>query len=206
MPEAFLICARVIEGGAVVVAGSTQAVCSQCSVPVWIAPSSQPTLVAGAKILCGRCGSEKMREDEGTVTPLTVAQIKELVGLLMEGKWYQGRRGPSRVAKGADIHEQGERIALGHSLATELGFTKDKFEGWLWLDGGELYVSSIKSLRPNEGNLTALLSRMLSAGFLVKIPTPFPAMHRILVNNGFKRTWEYEPLAREMCEVWVKVL
>lgn len=145
-----------------------------------------------------------MKRDAAKAQPLTEWQVAELIELLRTGEWYQGKRGPFRVRHAADIQEAGERIGYGHPLARQFGFTPVRFEGWLWMEDGVIYISNIQSLQPMEGNLSRLISSILAAGFTVKVPAPFPVMRVILKNKGFQETMEYEPLAGEECEIWVK--
>lgn len=99
-------------------------------------------------------------------------------------------------------------IELDTPFAKELGFTSDKFSGWLSKRGDYIYISLIESLNPRKGNLSKLFDRIQERGYGIKVPTPFPLMERILrKRGGFVKT--LEPFAPEHgindpCEVWVK--
>ena len=72
----------------------------------------------------------------------------------------------------------------------ELGFTTNKFSGWLWRKGNVIYVSFIVSLSESRGNLRNLLKNIHEKGFTIKIPTPFPRMEKICERLGFKHKTE----------------
>ena len=84
-----------------------------------------------------------------------------------------------------------------------IGFTSDKFEGWLWKSGDRVMISMIISLQPNKGNLSALFKAIEAQGLRVAVPTPFHVMRIILKRKGFKPHIED---AGELgpCEVWEK--
>ena len=97
-------------------------------------------------------------------------------------------------------------IHLDTPFAKELGFTSDRFEGWLGQKDGYIYISFIESLQPGQGNLSELFDNILKLGYGVKVPTPFARMKAIITKKGFTQT--EEPFAPEMdvmdpCEVWV---
>jgi len=89
-------------------------------------------------------------------------------------------------------------------LARRLGFTSDKFEGWLWKHDKYIYISSIISKKPGSGNFRSLVNNILKLGFGVKVPTPSTQMRAILERWGFRRTTEYAEEFNDYVEVWVK--
>ena len=91
-------------------------------------------------------------------------------------------------------------IALGSASADLLGFTPDKFDGYLWKKGSAVYVSFIIS--HSKGYFKALVDRIISLGLEVRIPTPLGRMLEIVVKNGYKHTVEKDPRVGA-CEVWV---
>ena len=97
-------------------------------------------------------------------------------------------------------------IELDSKLAKELGFTSDKFSGWLWKENQFIVISFIESLHQGEGNLSKLFKKITSKGYGIKVPTPFPKMNAILIKKGFKRTVEpfQPPHIMDLCEIWVK--
>ena len=97
-------------------------------------------------------------------------------------------------------------IHLDTPFAKELGFTSDRFEGWLGKDGEYIYISFIESLQPRKGHLSELFDNILKLGYGIKVPTPFAHMKAIIIKKGFRETTEpFAPEANIMdpCEVWV---
>ena len=95
-------------------------------------------------------------------------------------------------------------IELDSDFAKGLGFTSDKFEGYLWGYPSEIYISFIESRQQGQGNLSKLFDEIWKRGLRIKVPTPFARMEAILKHKGFKQTWEYSETFMEDCEVWIK--
>jgi hypothetical protein len=103
-------------------------------------------------------------------------------------------------------------INLGTKFANEIGFTKDKFSGYLWRIDKVIYISLIVSLKKGKGNFSKLIENLLTKGYLIKIPTPSSEMKNILINKNFKREIEKQDISYdpeiycliEEVEVWVK--
>ncbi len=92
-------------------------------------------------------------------------------------------------------------IPAGSEIGNVLGFTSDKFDGWLWKKGGEIMISFIESKDQGKGNVRALMDRLeLVWGVTVAVPTPLGRMQRILEARGFKPTLEETELG--ICEIW----
>lgn len=92
------------------------------------------------------------------------------------------------------------------TFAKELGFTSDRFEGWLGKKDGYIYISFIISLQSGKGHLSELFQNIQKKGYGIKVPTPFAHMRAIIKKKGFHKT--VEPFAPEHgindpCEVWV---
>lgn len=79
-------------------------------------------------------------------------------------------------------------IRLESDLANDLGFTPDKFSGYLWFDKNtEVFtVSLITSLHPGKGNVRKLLDTLKSRYKIIHIPTPSERMKYIALKAGFK--------------------
>ena len=90
-----------------------------------------------------------------------------------------------------------------HPLAKEIGFTPDKFEGWLGLKDGYIYISFIISKQRGKGNLSKLFDKILSLGYGIKVPTPFASMEEICRKKGFRKIIEHDRRMGNV-EVWVK--
>ena len=85
-----------------------------------------------------------------------------------------------------------------------IGFTSDKFYGYLWKRGDSIYISMIVSKKPMQGNFSRFIDNILRLGYKVKVPTPIGIMPLILAKKGFKKTHEYDEKFGGMVEVWVK--
>ena len=95
-----------------------------------------------------------------------------------------------------------EIIILDGKFATEIGFTCDKFEGYLWKKGNYIYISLIKSLNPGHGDLSALFNSIQEKGYGIKVPTSLPQMETICKRKGFKLTTENHKRYNEPVDVW----
>jgi len=98
-------------------------------------------------------------------------------------------------------------IELDSEWGQKLGFTSDKFSGYLWKNGDYVVISFIESLTQGQGNLSALFNDIQKLGYGIKVPTPFARMKAIIKKKGFTQT--EEPFAPEAgiydpCEMWVK--
>jgi len=70
-------------------------------------------------------------------------------------------------------------IEAGSDYANSLGFTADKFTGYLWQkEENIITISLIMSLKPNEGNFSRFVNGLIERGFTVKVPTPFSHMQK----------------------------
>jgi len=95
-------------------------------------------------------------------------------------------------------------IELDTAFAKRLGFTSDKFDGYLWKDGGFIIISFIMSKQEGKGNLSNLFHKIQELGYGIKVPTPFAKMKAIVQTHGFKETVEYLEEMMEDVKVWVK--
>jgi hypothetical protein len=71
-------------------------------------------------------------------------------------------------------------------LGNLLGFTSDKFIGWLWKKDGIITISFIVSLNPGQGYFSVLLNGISKHGYKITVPTPSNTMRIILEKKGFK--------------------
>lgn len=122
--------------------------------------------------------------------------------VLMEGVNYADNS--TRTVRGVVEMMTDGIIELNSELGIDLGFTSDRFDGWLWKKGDYIYISFIESKHRGEGNLSELFENILARGWGIKVPTPMGVMPSILRKKGFKPTSEYHEKAGEDCEVWVK--
>lgn len=91
-------------------------------------------------------------------------------------------------------------IELDSDRGKQLGFTTDRFDGYLWKVGDSVYVSFIMSRQ--RGNFRSLVNTILSHGWTVKIPTPLGEMNRIVKKNGYVHSLEDFAEVGEKCDVW----
>ena len=96
---------------------------------------------------------------------------------------------------------QDGQIEPDSEVGKALGFTSDKFEGWLWKTGDRVLISMIVSHQEGRGHLRALFNAIEASGLKVVVPTPLARMKKIILKRGFKMHIERDP---EMgpCEVW----
>ncbi len=90
-------------------------------------------------------------------------------------------------------------INIDDESAKILGFTSDRFDGYLWRNGGTIIVSFIASHA--RGNFRALVNRIVELGLRVDVPTPLGRMQSIVRRNGYKHRIEDDPQVRPV-EVW----
>jgi hypothetical protein len=99
-------------------------------------------------------------------------------------------------------------IKLDTEFAQKIGFTSDKFDGYLWKNGNYITISFIISKKPKQGNFKRLLDAIESKGYGIEVPTPFARMRKILLDRGgFKVSvlpFDEEHGINDPCEVWIK--
>ncbi|MBD2492618.1 hypothetical protein [Aulosira sp. FACHB-615] len=81
--------------------------------------------------------------------------------------------------------ENGMIIEVDSEFAIKIGFTSDKFEGWLWRDDKRIMFSFICSKNPKQGNLSTLIKTIEGMGLSVAIPTPLGKMVDYLSRRNF---------------------
>lgn len=92
-------------------------------------------------------------------------------------------------------------ILLDSDRAQSLGFTSDKFDGYLWKIQDAILISFIVSKQ--RGNFRQLVQRIHQLGLTVKVPTPLGRMQEILLKNGYQHTQEFDANSGEYVDVWV---
>ena len=93
-------------------------------------------------------------------------------------------------------------IELDSARAGPFGFTCDRFGdgSYLWKRGPYIIVSFIESRA--KGNFRALVERIQSFGYGVKVPTPVADMSRIVQKCGYRHVVEYNPKLGPV-HVWI---
>lgn len=92
-------------------------------------------------------------------------------------------------------------IELDTDAAKKLGFTSDKFDGFLWKMGDSIIISIIQSKAIGQGYFKELVEKIISLNLTVKVPTPLVRMKEIVIKNGYERTVVDDELMGEV-EVW----
>ncbi len=92
-------------------------------------------------------------------------------------------------------------VQLDDDNARRIGFTSDKYDGYLWKLDGSVMVSFIVSKQ--RGNFRELVRRIHALGLTVKVPTPLGRMQEILIKNGYQHTNEMDDNTGEGVDVWV---
>jgi len=94
-------------------------------------------------------------------------------------------------------------IEMDSDRGRQLGFTSERFShgSYLWDSPGRVTVSFVASRA--RGNFMSLVGAILAEGKEVAVPTPLPAMERIVRQNGYVQTFEHEPEMGEQVEVWI---
>ena len=95
-------------------------------------------------------------------------------------------------------------IELDTPFARSIGFTSDKFSGWLWKVNDVICISMITSIEEGKGHFGKLCKDLLRNGFTVQIPTPLGRMESIVRKNGYKMKIVpfHPPEIMEPVEVW----
>lgn len=94
-------------------------------------------------------------------------------------------------------------IRLDSERARSLGFTSDRFDGYLWDGEDSVTISFIVSKQEGKGNLSALFTSIEAEGKQIRVPTPFPHMEAILKRKGFIKRIERDHILGPV-EVWIK--
>ena len=92
-------------------------------------------------------------------------------------------------------------VELDSDRGRLLGFTTDRFDGYLWKKGDYIWVSFIVSKA--KGNFRELVERICSLGMGVKVPTPLGRMTEIVRKAGYRETFEWVEKIGEAVETWV---
>lgn len=90
-------------------------------------------------------------------------------------------------------------IELDSDAGKILGFTSDRFDGYLWRAGQSVSISFIQSYE--RGNFRALVARIHELGLRVDVPTPLGRMQSIVRRNNYSRRIVNDP-ALGAVEVW----
>lgn len=94
-------------------------------------------------------------------------------------------------------------IQPGDKGTEQFGFTPDKFDGYLWLEGDDMvWVSLIISKEEGKGNLRALFDAIEANGLKIIVPTASNRMTDICKRRGYKPFDIKTP--EGIAEIWCK--
>lgn len=79
----------------------------------------------------------------------------------------------------------------GDPRVKKFGWTKSKFQGYLSIENNTIWISAIWSKQMGKGNYSRLVKNIHKAGFIIKVPSPFPRMEAICQYLGFTKTEEF---------------
>jgi hypothetical protein len=85
-------------------------------------------------------------------------------------------------------------------LAEKIGYTPDKYFGWMYLDEdqGYIYIGQIKTADREKGDFSALVRNINANGMKIKIVNPSNEMTKICIAKGLKPTTENNDI------IWVQ--
>lgn len=92
-------------------------------------------------------------------------------------------------------------IELDDANAQSIGFTSDKYDGYLWKERDSVIVTFIESKQ--RGNFRELVRRIHALGLAVQVPTPRGRMKEIVLKNGYQHSKKpFREYPGEMVDVW----
>lgn len=81
-------------------------------------------------------------------------------------------------------------IDLDTKRAAQFGFTRDKFNGYLWKTGNAIRVCLIVSQHRGRGDFRRLVEAIHANGFICEVVNPLAQMERIVRKNGYALRFE----------------
>lgn len=86
-----------------------------------------------------------------------------------------------------------------------LGFTADKFQGWLWRQDQYIVISFILSIQEGKGHLKKLFDQINECGFKIQVPVPSERMKAICAKRGMKMQQVYSKEFQENIETIIQL-
>jgi hypothetical protein len=85
-------------------------------------------------------------------------------------------------------------------LAEKIGYTPDKYFGWMYLDEdfGYIYIGQIKTVNRGSGDFSTLVRNINKNEMRIKIVNPSNEMTKICIAKGMKPTIEQDDI------IWVQ--
>lgn len=93
-------------------------------------------------------------------------------------------------------------IKLDSTEGKELGFTSDKFHGYLWKKDNTITISLIEAVNEGKGYFKKLINTILRKGYRVEIPTPLGRMKYIVKKNGYTQQMVKDKDTNDCVEIW----
>ena len=95
-------------------------------------------------------------------------------------------------------------ITVDSEVGKELTFTSERFDprSYLCRVDGTVYVSHIHTTEMGKGYFGQLVRSIWDKGLIVKVPSPYQRMEKILRHYGARPTIEFD-LRMGPCEVWI---
>lgn len=91
-------------------------------------------------------------------------------------------------------------IKLDSEFGEKIGFTSDKYDGYLWKRDNVIIISLIISRK--KGNFRKLIELIKGFGYTIDIPNPLGYMQKIVEKNGYKKRVEYNEDLGGNVEIW----
>jgi len=89
-----------------------------------------------------------------------------------------------------------------------LGFTRDKFSGYLYKETKDgkniIYISLIESKQPGRGDFEKLTETIRTAGYWVYVPNAMTQMESILKRWGYERIYQKDDYTGCLVEIYIK--
>lgn len=91
-------------------------------------------------------------------------------------------------------------IELDSEFGEKIGFTSDKYGGYLWKNGNVIVISLTMSKK--KGNFRELIELIKGYGYIIDIPNPLGYMQKIVRKHGYKKRVEYSAEMGRLVEIW----
>lgn len=83
-------------------------------------------------------------------------------------------------------------LSMQSDFCKEIGFTKDKFDGYLWSsEYNTITLSIVWSIYPGKGNFLTVLNNIKDRGYNILAYDTSKRMTKILEKFGFSKNEEY---------------
>lgn len=115
-----------------------------------------------------------------TCSPHNIKAVSSPENLMEFVEGYVKINNDLLIKQGEDVNKY---ITPSSKFGNKIGFTSDKFDGYLTKDGNRIWISFIMSLQEGKGNLKNLFDNIEKQGFDIIVPTAFPRMKKICLKR-----------------------